>query len=676
MSPSLDLWREDERPSSLKKSNYGRRLRHFSDLHTGHREGRSGQARKATRRHLGTAVALCWGVLFACSSVAHAQSLTPSSSLTQELPLPELMQLEPEPLALELHATLGSSLPSDGVPRLGAELSYAHLPLRLSTESAQGTSLLLFALDGHLTGSMRVTEWLAAGLDVPVRLLQFSDDAGAVLVTGATPALAGMGDLRVQGQLLVLQGVEGQRPGVSVVPGIQLPTGSQAAWVGEGQVHISCLVATDYAMGPWYLAANVGYRHRPSPAMLGDVPIGSEILVRLGARLKLDASTALRAELLAQLPVGSAGQLAPEQVPVEVLLSAQRPVATATSPLRNSLWQTLSWTAGLGAGLGSGYGTPLLRATVGLRLSPRFNQDSDRDGLLDDADACPSQPEDLDQFQDADGCPELDNDADQLLDIADRCPLEPEDRDNFADEDGCPDPDNDQDGVLDAQDRCPQALEDLDKTLDGDGCPDPDNDKDLIPDTADACPDQAEDRDYFQDQDGCPELDNDADGIPDALDQCPDKAETAAAGAVAGAEQDGCPDKGGPVSTQPVPGEQLMVVGNGTAAAVTFAKNSARVSPESEELLHEIAKLLRSHPRLRVRIEAHTDDKGAAEHNLKLSQQRADALRKHLVEQENVPTQQLEAVGRGESQPLRDEATDEARSVNRRIEWWVLEPLP
>ena len=65
--------------------------------------------------------------------------------------------------------------------------------------------------------------------------------------------------------------------------------------------------------------------------------------------------------------------------------------------------------------------------------------DLDRDGIPDDRDRCPTQPEDKDGFQDEDGCPDIDNDLDGVLDIADKCPLAPETYNGFEDEDGCPD---------------------------------------------------------------------------------------------------------------------------------------------------------------------------------------------------------------------------------------------
>ena len=65
--------------------------------------------------------------------------------------------------------------------------------------------------------------------------------------------------------------------------------------------------------------------------------------------------------------------------------------------------------------------------------------DLDGDGIIGDADHCPTQAEDKDDFEDADGCPDLDNDTDGIVDTKDRCPGEPETRNGIADDDGCPD---------------------------------------------------------------------------------------------------------------------------------------------------------------------------------------------------------------------------------------------
>src|SRR5213075_384842 len=60
-------------------------------------------------------------------------------------------------------------------------------------------------------------------------------------------------------------------------------------------------------------------------------------------------------------------------------------------------------------------------------------------GIVDEKDKCPTEPEDIDKFEDEDGCPDPDNDKDGVPDVNDKCPNEPETKNGFQDEDGCPD---------------------------------------------------------------------------------------------------------------------------------------------------------------------------------------------------------------------------------------------
>jgi len=64
--------------------------------------------------------------------------------------------------------------------------------------------------------------------------------------------------------------------------------------------------------------------------------------------------------------------------------------------------------------------------------------DRDGDGLAGSRDVCPDVAEDMDGFEDDDGCPDGDNDRDGVRDEDDRCPNHAEDRDGDFDDDGCP----------------------------------------------------------------------------------------------------------------------------------------------------------------------------------------------------------------------------------------------
>lgn len=109
---------------------------------------------------------------------------------------------------------------------------------------------------------------------------------------------------------------------------------------------------------------------------------------------------------------------------------------------------------------------------------------------------------------------------------------------------------------------------------------------------------------------------------------------------------------------------------------IQFAANSSALTEGGEVTLDRAAAVikdaLKSRPTLHIRVEAHTDDVGAEEANLALSQERAEAVVAYLVSR-GVPQSVLSAVGYGESQPLADNSTAEGRETNRRIEFYITE---
>lgn len=114
--------------------------------------------------------------------------------------------------------------------------------------------------------------------------------------------------------------------------------------------------------------------------------------------------------------------------------------------------------AAAGTGLQRGYGAGDFRAILSVGYATPGEQpagDRDEDGLTDDVDQCPDEPEDADGFSDDDGCPDPDNDGDGIPDGDDACPDRAEDADGLGDEDGCPEADFDDDGAPDETDRCP-----------------------------------------------------------------------------------------------------------------------------------------------------------------------------------------------------------------------------
>jgi outer membrane protein OmpA-like peptidoglycan-associated protein len=302
-----------------------------------------------------------------------------------------------------------------------------------------------------------------------------------------------------------------------------------------------------------------------------------------------------------------------------------------------------------------------VRAMVGFIFEPSIG-DRDGDGLRDDVDQCPDEPEDFDGFGDEDGCPDPDNDRDGILDVDDECPMVPEDRDGDADEDGCPEGnegDRDGDGILDNDDRCPDEPEDRDGFQDQDGCPDPDNDQDGILDTDDLCPNDPEDRDGFQDQDGCPDPDNDADRILDRDDSCPNDPET-----YNGTEdEDGCPDRGAVVIEE----NSIIIL-----EKIYFETDSAEILPRSYPILDAVAATLNGNPHITlVEIQGHADERASDEYNIRLTSDRAAAVLEALV-QRGVARERLRSAGYGERCPVDPRHTPEAWERNRRVEFKIL----
>jgi OOP family OmpA-OmpF porin len=254
--------------------------------------------------------------------------------------------------------------------------------------------------------------------------------------------------------------------------------------------------------------------------------------------------------------------------------------------------------------------------------------------------------------------PPLDTDGDGILDLEDACDTEPETVNAFQDEDGCPDTlDRDGDGILDADDACIDTPETFNQIDDADGCPEIDEDGDGLLGSKDACPTEAEDVDQHQDEDGCPDLDDDADGIPDLVDACRLETETFNGYS----DNDGCPDELPPVVKQ----------FTGTIEGINFGYSSAAIQKPSKKVLNAAAAVLREYPDVRVRIEGHTDPKGLYEKNLKLSQRRAEAVKWYLVDQ-GIAEDRIETVGYGPDKPRADNKTKKGRAKNRRIEFHLI----
>lgn len=99
-----------------------------------------------------------------------------------------------------------------------------------------------------------------------------------------------------------------------------------------------------------------------------------------------------------------------------------------------------------------------------------------------------------------------------------------------------------------------------------------------------------------------------------------------------------------------------------------FDFDKSIVKPEFYPLLDHIAEIMRDNPTMTVQLEGHTDSVGTNQYNQGLSERRANAIKKALVEKNGISAERLKAIGYGEEKPIATNKTKEGRALNRRVE--------
>ncbi len=155
--------------------------------------------------------------------------------------------------------------------------------------------------------------------------------------------------------------------------------------------------------------------------------------------------------------------------------------------------------------------------------------------------------------------------------------------------------------------------------------------------------------------------DSDGDGVPDRLDNCPQQKGPAA--------NHGCPasDK----QMVALHDDRIEILDK-----VYFTPGTTRIQPRSTRLLNQVASVLKNHPELlKLEVEGHTDSRGSAATNTRLSLARAKAVVQALMRR-GVSPARLVASGAGPSRPVADNRTTKGREKNRRVEFRVIERKP
>jgi len=454
----------------------------------------------------------------------------------------------------------GGDVGPDMVPTFGATLGYLHRPFAvddldwyIACEQGQApptgtscgtvprpsdeTDFVGPMMTLQLYGAMTFLERIQIGLNLPVVL--FAEGQGYQYIEGtgreisqrtaaSEGTIGGLSDPRVSAKIRILDPDHaGNGVTLSAVAWVTIPIGHymwERHFMGDPLPQVGGHVVGGFRFGDFRLALNLGGVFREERINIRS-HVGPEAFWGLAAAYRVHPLLEVLVEANGWT---SFGQRFDSEAPTELRGAINFAVGDFT------------FQAGAGAGIVYGVGLPVAHGFLGASYTPPQQVDTDGDGILDGDDGCPGDAEDMDGWDDEDGCPELDNDEDGIEDGDDPCPDQAEDVDEFEDEDGCPEEDNDGDGIRDGYDSCPNDPEDMDGDRDTDGCPESDRDNDGIEDADDQCPTEAEDFDGFADEDGCPEEDFDGDGVPDTEDECPAEAEDDDDFE----DEDGCPEEG------------------------------------------------------------------------------------------------------------------------------------
>lgn len=582
----------------------------------------------------------------------------------------------------------------------GITLNYAHNPLVLGQGSPTGDYTVLrpvieHRLMGHIDVAGSFADRVLVSLSLPVVLME-----RGINEAGIRPVAQGaLGDPRIGARFRVFGNP--YRDAISLSLGIDfwIPVSANRAGDGTFQSQVG---DTGVRLLPKLMLGglshsimwsfNFGFLYRPVQSIGNIPPLNGNTVapeIQFGFAIKY-ANLAYRLAIgpeaiLSTVPAGFAA-FHKGWTSLEALFGVHYNIARLIQ-------------LGVAGGIGAlrEPGTPDGRVLLRLAYAPMAGSaaaDKDHDGIPDSQDACPDEAGMRTGVPATNGCPaaESDQDHDGISDAQDRCPGDPAGSHPDPQRPGCPLRDADGDGVFDSQDQCPNEPTGSHPDPQKPGCPLRDSDGDGILDTEDQCPNQAASAHPDPSKAGCPDKDSDGDGIYDSQDQCKDvtagfNPDPSRAGCplpdrdrdqVPDA-QDACPDQAGSPSPDPkrngcpgliaVKGNQIFIL-----EQVFFAIGKDQILKKSFRLLDGIAHTLKTIPAIKkVAIEGHTDNQGAQDKNIELSDRRAKSVMQYLVEH-GVPAERLQAKGYGPMRPIADNATAKGRAQNRRVDFKIIDP--
>ncbi|MBW1761209.1 MAG: hypothetical protein JRG67_06080 [Deltaproteobacteria bacterium] len=325
----------------------------------------------------------------------------------------------------------GSGTPGHARYNLGLSTWYSNKPLRM--RRANGTSAQV--IDHRMTGDLFFEVGLfgrwSLALEVPLVFYQSGEISPPVPQTGWS-SFSGFAvedprfttKVRFFGEKTEETQNRPDGPGLALLLTIPVPIGSSSLYASEGQFSFDAQFLGDFHLLGAGAGMMLGWRYRVNSRDLGVDTLGQEL--QYGFSLKPPIPPAKDLFGLLELRGTSSFR------------------GRSTNTLEGDIgvrWtkKTVTLTAAIGMGFVRGLGQPRFRAIAGISWSPETD-DMDGDGIPDARDECPRLPEDIDGFQDEDGCMDPDNDNDFIPDVDDKCPNEEAIEGRDADEDGCTDP--------------------------------------------------------------------------------------------------------------------------------------------------------------------------------------------------------------------------------------------
>lgn len=491
------------------------------------------------------------------------------------------------------------------------------------------------------------------GIHIPIILR-----AVGALPSGEELMESGIGDLLLDYKYRLSK--PDDKIGIAVSLRGSAPTSTGKASVGNDGSMIEAEINLDTKYRKTVLALNIGHK---SQATWSDEQsyFGSSIYARGGAALPLPYNSGIAAELFSSFMYGASSFA--QAYSGELMLTGWKKFGF------------IALQAGMGYGLGNGIGSPDFRGLLGFAWLPKFaKKDTDRDGITNSTDQCPDKAEDIDGFQDTDGCPEPTRVIIRIMENG----VELGDAQwQIGETKGVGSKPISLPSQVTTLKASPAGFQSIQKEIFIQGG---EEQTIIVPmqriqGTLQITP---------VDQNGA-HISNATWSLVGSDKQFPTNeiASVAPDDINIRIMADGfkvvthrLDIKANELSTLTIPMSSTKAHVKEDKidfdGVILFRNNSAVIDKASFSILNDIGDALKDYPKIQeIRIEGHTDNVGSDSRNKRLSQERADSVRAFLIEY-GIDPQRMIAKGFGEEQPVAENTTQIGKQKNRRVEFQII----